>query len=120
MVNISNLLNNLNEQDQKHFLTLRNLMRKTYLTCVNQTVGLNAYTHEDDSFLDTIDLKLQTLMHRSGRIMKHNSMPDLMAGVRGSSGGVQGNIRGVNDLIPIDNAKRGVVTGLLDKVVARF
>lgn len=105
MVNISGLLNNLNEQDQKHFLTLRNLMRKTYLTCVNQTVGLINYTHEDDTFLDAIDLKLQTLMHRSGRIApKVQAMPDLMADVRGG---------GAN---PVDTPKRNMVAGLLDRV----
>lgn len=108
MVNISGLLNNLNEQDQKHFLTLRNLMRKTYLTCVNQTVGLTNYTHEDDTFLDAIDMKLQTLMHRSGRIApKVRPMPDLMGELRSAP---------IQDTNLVDTPKRNMVASMLDRV----
>jgi hypothetical protein len=41
-------------------------MRKCYLSAVAATVKIDGFAHEDDSFLDLIDIRLALLFDRAG------------------------------------------------------
>ena len=63
---IKEVLETLNEKDRTTFLACRGLMRRSYLQCIASTIGMHNYTHEDDTFLDAIDVKIEMLMARAG------------------------------------------------------
>lgn len=44
----------------------RTIMRRSYLNAHNETVGIGNWTHEDDAFMDLIDIRLALLFDRAG------------------------------------------------------
>src|SRR6185369_4132352 len=46
----------------------RTIMRRSYLNAHNHTVGIGAWTHEDDAFMDLIDIRLALLFDRCGKL----------------------------------------------------
>ena len=62
---IREVLESLNKKDRETFLACRGLMRRAYLQCLASTLGMHKYSHEDDTFLDALDIKLEMLMARA-------------------------------------------------------
>lgn len=66
MTDIRDVISRLNDQDKQKFLEIRNSLRKAYLSAVINTVGIEGYTHDDCTFMDAIDIKVEMLMTRAG------------------------------------------------------
>lgn len=66
MADIRDNLAALKIEDEKKFLAIRTLMRKTYLHAIAHTVGIAGYRPEDDTFMDAIDIKVEMLFKRAG------------------------------------------------------
>lgn len=67
MPDIREVLNALDEQDKRLWSQHRTEMRKSYMTAHNSVLGIAAWDHNDDAFLDLIDIKLALLFDKSGR-----------------------------------------------------
>lgn len=65
-------LDAMHKADREHYLKVRTIMRKTYLIAVINTVGMEYYGYEDDSFMDAIDMKVEMLMKRAGFATPNN------------------------------------------------
>lgn len=68
MPDIREILKALSSEDRTLWQQCRNNMRSVYLNAHNSTVGMPAWNHDDDAFLDFIDIKLATLFDRAGRL----------------------------------------------------
>lgn len=66
MPHILDTLNNIRADDHDKFLRIRTKMRAVYLQAIHETVGMHNFIPEDDSFLDSIDIKVEMLMARAG------------------------------------------------------
>lgn len=69
MPDIREIIKALLPEDRTLWQQCRNNMRSVYLNAHNSTVGMPAWNHDDDAFLDLIDIKLATLFDRSGRLI---------------------------------------------------
>lgn len=54
----------------------RTIMRRSYLNAHNETVGIGNWTHEDDAFMDLIDIRLALLFDRAGLLETTKSIID--------------------------------------------
>lgn len=67
MPDIREVLNALDEQDKRLWSQHRTEMRKSYMNAHNSVLGIAAWDHNDDAFIDLIDIKLALLFDKSGR-----------------------------------------------------
>lgn len=65
-MDIREILQSLDEQDRLLWSQCRTDMRRAYLIAHNKALGLPDWNHEDDAFMDMIDIKIATLFDRSG------------------------------------------------------
>ena len=68
MPDIREILNALDVDDRALWSEHRTIMRRSYLNAHNETIGMAKWTHEDDAFLDLIDIRLALLFDRAGRL----------------------------------------------------
>lgn len=68
MPDIREILNALSIDDRALWSEQRTIMRRSYLNAHNETVGMANWSHEDDAFLDLIDIRLALLFDRAGRL----------------------------------------------------
>jgi hypothetical protein len=68
MPDIREILNALDVDDRALWSEHRTIMRRSYLNAHNETVGMGQWSHEDDAFLDLIDIRLALLFDRAGRL----------------------------------------------------
>ena len=68
MPDIREILNALSIDDRALWSEQRTIMRRSYLNAYNETVGMANWSHEDDAFLDLIDIRLALLFDRAGRL----------------------------------------------------
>jgi len=66
MPDIREILNALDIDNRALWSEQRTIMRRSYLNAHNQTVGMSQWSHEDDAFLDLIDIRLALLFDRAG------------------------------------------------------
>lgn len=67
MPDIREVLAALDETDKRLWSQHRTEMRKSYMTAHNSVLGISAWDHNDDAFIDLIDIKLALLFDKSGR-----------------------------------------------------
>lgn len=67
MPDIREVLNALDEQDKRLWSQHRTEMRRSYMNAHNSVLGIEAWDHNDDAFIDLIDIKLALLFDKSGR-----------------------------------------------------
>ena len=75
MPDIREILNALSIDDRALWSEQRTIMRRSYLNAHNETVGMANWSHEDDAFLDLIDIRLALLFDRAGRL---NSVKEII------------------------------------------
>ena len=68
MPDIREILAALDIDDRALWSEHRTIMRRSYLNAHNETVGMGKWSHEDDAFLDLIDIRLALLFDRAGRL----------------------------------------------------
>jgi len=73
MKNITEIINTLNREDMTLWNKARNEMRRAYLTAHNLIIGVESWSHDDDTFTDYIDAVVVTLFERSGRLSQNAS-----------------------------------------------
>jgi len=66
MPDIREILNALSIDNRALWSEQRTIMRRAYLNAHNETVGIGNWTHEDDAFMDLIDIRLALLFDRAG------------------------------------------------------
>lgn len=66
-MDIREILAALSQEDRVLWSQHRTEMRRSYLNAHNTTLGMVKWDHNDDAFLDLIDIKLAILFDRSGR-----------------------------------------------------
>lgn len=66
MPDIREILNALSVDNRALWSEQRTIMRRAYLNAHNETVGIGNWTHEDDAFMDLIDIRLALLFDRAG------------------------------------------------------
>jgi hypothetical protein len=67
-MDIREILNALSPEDRQLWSQHRTEMRRSYLNAHNTTVGMVAWSANDDAFLDLIDIKLAMLFDQSGKL----------------------------------------------------
>lgn len=67
MPDIREVLNALDEQDKRLWSQHRTEMRRSYMAAHNAVLGIAAWDHNDDAFIDLIDIKLALLFDKAGR-----------------------------------------------------
>lgn len=67
-MDIREILAALSPEDRQLWSQHRTEMRRSYLNAHNTTVGMVAWSDNDDAFLDLIDIKLATLFDQSGKL----------------------------------------------------
>lgn len=67
MPDIREILNALSVDDRALWSEHRTIMRRSFLTAHNATVGIGDWTDKDDAFIDLIDIQLALLFDRAGR-----------------------------------------------------
>lgn len=67
MPDIREVLNALSEQDRHLYSHVRTTLRADYIQAVHEVLGVRNWSHEEDSFLDLIDIKIAVLFDRAGR-----------------------------------------------------
>lgn len=67
MPDIREVLAALDETDKRLWSQHRTEMRKSYMNAHNSVLGIAAWDHNDDAFIDLIDIKLALLFDKSGR-----------------------------------------------------
>lgn len=67
MPDIREVLNALDETDKRLWSQHRTEMRKSYMNAHNSVLGIASWDHNDDAFVDLIDIKLALLFDKSGR-----------------------------------------------------
>lgn len=90
MPNIREIIKALSPEDRTLWQRCRNNMRSVYLNAHNSTVGMPAWNHDDDAFLDFIDIKLATLFDRAGRL-------DAIKEIIGDSKEIENNLEKADD-----------------------
>lgn len=68
MPDIREILNALSVDNRALWSEQRTIMRRAYLNAHNETVGIGNWTHEDDAFMDLIDIRLALLFDRAGML----------------------------------------------------
>lgn len=76
MPDIREILNALSIDHRALWSEQRTIMRRSYLNAHNETVGMANWTHEDDAFLDLIDIRLALLFDRAGLLNTTKSIID--------------------------------------------
>lgn len=66
MPDIRDILKGLSVDDRAVYQETRTAMRRAYLAAHAAILPINEYSHEDDAFLDLIDIKIATLFDRAG------------------------------------------------------
>jgi hypothetical protein len=66
MPDVRDVVARLAPEDRAVWQEHRTCMRKCYLSAVAATVTIDGFVHEDDSFLDLIDIRLALLFDRAG------------------------------------------------------
>lgn len=67
MPDIREVLNALDDTDKRLWSQHRTEMRRSYMNAHNSVLGIAAWDHNDDAFIDLIDIKLALLFDKSGR-----------------------------------------------------
>lgn len=67
MPDIREILAALDEADKRLWSQHRTEMRRSYMNAHNSVLGIAAWDHNDDAFIDLIDIKLALLFDKSGR-----------------------------------------------------
>lgn len=67
MPDIREVLAALDDADKRLWSQHRTEMRKSYMNAHNSVLGIAAWDHNDDAFIDLIDIKLALLFDKSGR-----------------------------------------------------
>lgn len=67
MPDIREVLAALDDTDKRLWSQHRTEMRKSYMNAHNSVLGIAAWDHNDDAFIDLIDIKLALLFDKSGR-----------------------------------------------------
>lgn len=67
MPDIREILNALSPDDRALWSEHRTIMRRSFFTAHNATVGIGNWSDKDDAFADLIDIKLALLFDRAGR-----------------------------------------------------
>ena len=76
MPDIREILNALSIDHRALWSEQRTIMRRSYLNAHNETVGMANWMHEDDAFLDLIDIRLALLFDRAGLLNTTKSIID--------------------------------------------
>lgn len=74
MPDIREILNALSIDDRALWSEQRTIMRRSYLNAHNETVGMANWSHEDDAFLDLIDIRLALLFDRAGLLQSNKEI----------------------------------------------
>lgn len=74
MPDIREILAALDTDDRALWSEQRTIMRRSYLNAHNETVGIGSWSHEDDAFMDLIDIRLALLFDRGGRLQSHKEI----------------------------------------------
>jgi len=76
MPDLREILNALDEADKQLWLENRARIRAAYLTAHQQVLGVTNWHHDDDNFMDLIDIKLAILFDAAGRIAATTDVTD--------------------------------------------
>jgi len=68
MPDIREILKALGPEDKTLWQQCVTAYAQSNLNAHNSTIGVAGWSHDDDAFLDLIDIKLATLFERSGRL----------------------------------------------------
>lgn len=66
MPDIRDVLKGLSPDDRALYSEVRTTMRRAYLAAHAKCLPIEQYQHEDDAFLDLIDIKIALLFDRAG------------------------------------------------------
>jgi hypothetical protein len=113
MPDIREILNALDVDDRALWSEHRTIMRRSFLNAHNETVGMGKWSHEDDAFLDLIDIRLALLFDRAGRL---NATHDIV----GDGAEIEQNIKDMEDkakvkLVTLPDTKMSEASRLLQE-----
>lgn len=111
MPDIREILSALDIDDRALWSEQRTTMRRSYLNAHNQTVGIGSWSHEDDAFMDLIDIRLALLFDRAGRL---NATHDIV----GNGNKIEDDLKASEDKMkdkinPVDSASKAVEEALM-------
>jgi hypothetical protein len=113
MPDIREILNALDVDDRALWSEHRTIMRRSFLNAHNETVGMGKWSHEDDAFMDLIDIRLALLFDRAGRL---NATHDIV----GDGAEIEQNIKDMEDkakvkLVTLPDTKMSEASRLLQE-----